>query len=142
MSRMTRGTQVPARWRLLACGLFLVASCSIAAAADAGIVDVHTLPQLEGAVEDTSRPDPYRVEYRVPTPPVVTSQAVRKLLIAEGWAPYVLPLEEEPADDFCCIAMIYVPAGRVVMALRNDSGEAMVCISSSPSPTPLTFTLP
>ncbi|PDT88509.1 hypothetical protein CO669_19065 [Bradyrhizobium sp. Y36] len=95
MSRMTRGTQVPARWRLLACGLFLVASCSIAAAADAGIVDVHALPQLEGAVEDTSRPDPYRVEYRVPTPPVVTSQAVRKLLIAEGWVPYVLPLEEK-----------------------------------------------
>ncbi|TQF36115.1 hypothetical protein UNPF46_23115 [Bradyrhizobium sp. UNPF46] len=95
MSRMTRGTQVPARWRLLACGLFLVASCSVAAAADAGIVDVHALPQLEGAVEDTSRPDPYRVEYRVPTPQAVTLQAVRKLLIAEGWVPYVLPLEEK-----------------------------------------------
>jgi hypothetical protein len=92
---MTRGTQVPARWRLLACGLFLVASCSVAAGADGGIVDVHGLPQLEGAVEDTSRPDPYRVEYRVPTPPAVTSQAVRKLLIADGWVPYVLPLEEK-----------------------------------------------
>ncbi|QOZ80164.1 hypothetical protein XH83_00030 [Bradyrhizobium sp. CCBAU 53351] len=95
MSRMTRGTQVPARWRLLACGLFLLASSSVAAAADAGIVDVHALPQLEGAVEDTSRPDPYRVEYRVPTPPAVTLQAVRKLLSAEGWVPYVLPLEEK-----------------------------------------------
>ena len=97
MSRMTRGTQVPARWRLLACGLFLMASCGVAVAADPGIVDVHTLPQLEGAVEDTSRPDPYRVEYRVPTPQAVTSQAVRKLLIAEGWVPYVLPLEEKSA---------------------------------------------
>jgi hypothetical protein len=95
MSTIPRGTQVPARWRLLACGLFLMASCSIAAAADEGIVDVHALPQLEGAVEDTSRPDPYRVEYRMPTPEAVTSQAVRKLLSANGWVPYVLPLEEK-----------------------------------------------
>ncbi len=72
MSMIPRGTQVPARWRLLACGLFLMASCSTAAAADDGIVDVHALPQLEGAVEDTSRPDPYRVEYRMPTPEAVT----------------------------------------------------------------------
>ncbi|WP_128928589.1 hypothetical protein [Bradyrhizobium guangxiense] len=95
MLRMTRGTQVPTRWRLLACGLFLVASCSIAAGADEGIADVHALPQLEGAVEDTTRPDPYRVEYRVPTPQAATSQAVRKLLSADGWVPYVLPLEEK-----------------------------------------------
>ncbi|MGY3510429.1 hypothetical protein ACVIQY_003404 [Bradyrhizobium sp. USDA 3051] len=66
MAMIPRGMQVPARWRLLACGLFLMASCSIAAGADEGIVDVHALPQLEGAVEDISRPDPYSVEYRVP----------------------------------------------------------------------------
>ncbi|WP_256808534.1 hypothetical protein [Bradyrhizobium sp. Bra64] len=95
MSTIPRGTQVPVRWRLLACGLFLMASCSIAAAADAGIVDVHALPQLEGAVEDTSRPDPYRVEYRMPTPEAVTSPAVKKLLSGEGWVPYVRPLEEK-----------------------------------------------
>jgi len=94
MPMIPRGTQVPARWRLLACGLFLTASCSIAAAADGGIADVHALPQLEGAVEDTSRPDPYRVEYRVPTPAAVTLPAVRKLLSADGWVPYVMPLEE------------------------------------------------
>jgi len=95
MSMIKRGTQVPARWRLLACGLFLMASCSIAAAADDGIVDVHALPQLEGAVEDTSRPDPYRVEYRMPTPQAVTSPAVKKMLSAAGWVPYVRPLEEK-----------------------------------------------
>jgi hypothetical protein len=95
MSMIPRGTQVPARWRLLACGLVLMASCSIAAAADGGIVDVHALPQLEGAVEDTSRPDPYRVEYRMPTPEAVTSPAVKKLLSADGWVPYVRPLEEK-----------------------------------------------
>ncbi|MBR0909476.1 hypothetical protein [Bradyrhizobium japonicum] len=95
MSMIPRGTQVPARWQLLACGLVLMASCSIAAAADGGIVDVHALPQLEGAVEDTSRPDPYRVEYRMPTPEAVTSPAVKKLLSADGWVPYVRPLEEK-----------------------------------------------
>lgn len=95
MSMIPRGTPVPARWQLLACGLVLMASCSIAAAADGGIVDVHALPQLEGAVEDTSRPDPYRVEYRMPTPEAVTSPAVKKLLSADGWVPYVRPLEEK-----------------------------------------------
>ncbi|MBB4373921.1 hypothetical protein GGD63_006750 [Bradyrhizobium sp. cir1] len=95
MSMIKRGTQVPARWRLLACGLFLMASCSISAAADEGTVDVHALPQLEGAVEDNSRPDPYRVEYRMPTPQAVTSPAVKKLLSATGWVPYVRPLEEK-----------------------------------------------
>ena len=95
MSIIKRGTQVPARWRLLACGLLLMASASLPARADDGIVDVHALPQLEGAVEDTSRPDPYRVEYRMPTPQAVTSPAVQKLLSADGWVPYVLPLEEK-----------------------------------------------
>ncbi|WFU24671.1 hypothetical protein QA649_00030 [Bradyrhizobium sp. CB1717] len=95
MSMIKRGTQVPARWRLLACGLLLMASASLPARADDGIVDVHALPQLEGAVENTSRPDPYRVEYRMPTPEAVTSPAVKKLLSAAGWVPYVRPLEEK-----------------------------------------------
>ncbi|MHC2623338.1 hypothetical protein ACVIW2_005370 [Bradyrhizobium huanghuaihaiense] len=95
MSMIKRGTQVPARWRLLACGLLLMASASLPARADDGIVDVHALPQLEGAVENNSRPDLYRVEYRMPTPESVTSPAVKKLLSAAGWVPYVRPLEEK-----------------------------------------------
>lgn len=95
MSRMTRGTQVPARWRLLACGLFLLASASLPARADDGYVDVHTLPQLDGAVEDTSLKNRDRVEYRMPTPETVTAPAVKKLLSAGGWVPYVRPLEEK-----------------------------------------------
>jgi hypothetical protein len=94
MSMITRGTQVPSYWRLIACGLVLMTGPARAATADEGIVDVHALPQLEGAVEDTSRPDPYRVEYRMPTPQAVTLPAVRKLLSANGWVPYVMPLEE------------------------------------------------
>lgn len=95
MAMIPRGMQIPARWRLLACGLFLMASCSIAAGADEGVVDVHALPQLEGAVEDISRPDPYRVEYRVPTRQAVTLPAVQKLLSDNGWVPYVMPIEEK-----------------------------------------------
>ncbi|TPQ36812.1 hypothetical protein C2U70_11935 [Bradyrhizobium guangdongense] len=95
MSNVRRGTKVPARWRLLACGLILMTGSALAATNDEGIVDVHALPQLEGAVEDTSKPDPYRVEYRMPTPEAVTSPAVKKMLSAAGWVPYVRPLEEK-----------------------------------------------
>ena len=95
MSIIKRGTQVPARGRLLACGLLLMASASLPARADDGIVDVHALPQLEGAVEDMSLRNRDRVEYRMPTPEAVTSPAVKKLLSADGWVPYVRPLEEK-----------------------------------------------
>lgn len=95
MSTIPRGTQVPARWRLLACGLVLMASCSIAAAADGGVVDVHALPKLEGAMEDTARPESWRLEYRMPTPEAATAPAVKKLLSADGWVPYLRPLDEK-----------------------------------------------
>ncbi|WP_025033214.1 hypothetical protein [Bradyrhizobium sp. DOA9] len=94
MSMIPRGAQVPARW-LLACGLVLAASCRIAAAADGGIVDVHTLPKLEGAVEDTSRSESWRLEYRMPAPQAVTAPALKKLLGADGWVPYLRPLDEK-----------------------------------------------
>ncbi|MCP3378827.1 hypothetical protein NLM31_00025 [Bradyrhizobium sp. CCGUVB4N] len=95
MSTIKRGAQVPARWRLLACGLLLMASASLPARADDGYVDVHTLPQLEGAVDDPSLKNRDRVEYRMPTPETVTAPAVKKLLSADGWVPYVRPLEEK-----------------------------------------------
>ena len=43
---------------------------------------------------------------------------------------------------FCCIAMIQVPAGRAVMALRNASGDETVLIFSSLLPTPRIVTSP
>lgn len=95
MSMIPRGTQVPARFRLLACSLVLLASCSIAAAADGGIADVHALPKLEGAVEDTSRSESWRLEYRIPTAEAVTAPALKKLLGADGWVPYLRPLDEK-----------------------------------------------
>ncbi|MBR0719456.1 hypothetical protein [Bradyrhizobium liaoningense] len=95
MSTVRRGMQVPARWRLFACGLALLASSSMPARADDGIVDVHSLPKLEGAVEDTSRPDSYRVQYGVPTVVAVTTAAAKKMFVADGWVPYVRPLDEK-----------------------------------------------
>lgn len=96
MPMIRRGAQVPARWLLLACGILAMASTSRpAGAADDGIVDVHALPRLEGAVEDTSRPDNHRVIYTVPTAVTATLDATRKLLSADGWVPYVYPLDEK-----------------------------------------------
>src|SRR4051812_20540260 len=82
------------RLRLFACGLLLLASCSAPARADDAIVDVHALPRLEGAVEDTSRPDRYRLVYRVPASVAAMTTATQQLLSSDGWARYVRPLEE------------------------------------------------
>ncbi|MHC4051169.1 hypothetical protein [Bradyrhizobium sp. 25ACV] len=98
MPMIPRGAQVPARWLLLACGVLAMASTSYPAdAADESFVDVHTLPRLDGAVEDTSRPDTYRLIYTVPTALAATSDATKKLLSADGWVPYVYPLDEKSA---------------------------------------------
>lgn len=90
----TRGTLLPAPKALLALMFALSVAAPIAARADAGMVDVRTLPRLEGAVEDTTRSESRRLEYSVPTVVAVTAAATRKLLAADGWVSYVRPLEE------------------------------------------------
>src|ERR1700681_579514 len=90
----TRGTQVPARKWLLAFILASIAAAPIAARADDGMVDVRTLPRLEGAVEDTARTESSRLTYGVPTRVAIATAATRNLLAANGWVPYVRPLEE------------------------------------------------
>lgn len=95
MPMIPRGAQAPARWLLLACGILAMASTSRhASAADDGIVDVRTLPRPDGAVEDTSRADTHRVTYTLPGGVAAASEATRKLLSADGWVPYVYPLDE------------------------------------------------
>jgi hypothetical protein len=89
-----RGMLVPARKPLAAVILALLAAAPFAARADDGLVDVRTLPHLEGAIEDTSHAEPYRLSYGVPTPVAITSQATRKLLAANGWMQYARPMEE------------------------------------------------
>lgn len=94
MFETTRGMLVPAGKRLLPFVVALIAAAPMAARADDGLVDVHTLPQLEGAVEDTARTDAYNLKYRVPAVVAVTTSATRKLLAANGWQEYVHPSDQ------------------------------------------------
>ncbi len=90
----TRGMLAPAKKILLASILVLMASAPIAASADDGMVDVRTLPRLEGAVEDAAHTDASSLNYGVPTVVAITTAATRKLLAANGWVQYVRPMEE------------------------------------------------
>jgi hypothetical protein len=100
MFGMTLGAQVPARKRLLAFTLALIAAAPIAARADDGLVDVRTLPRLEGAVENVARTEPHHLNYGVPTPATVATPAIEKLLAADGWAQYSRPLEASGTSLF------------------------------------------
>jgi hypothetical protein len=98
MFETTRGTPIPARRRLPALIFAVLATATVAAGstvalADDGLVDVRTLPRLEGAVERTDRTTPHSLSYAVPTPVTVTSPAIEKLLAANGWMQYLRPLE-------------------------------------------------
>jgi len=90
----TRGTLVPTGNALFAFAVALALGAPLAARADDGLVDVRTLPRLEGAVEDTARTEPHRLRYGVPTRVPLTSEATRKLLAANGWAQYLRPMDE------------------------------------------------
>jgi hypothetical protein len=93
-----RGTMVPARNLLLASVVALTTALPIAARADDGLVDVRTLPQLEGAMPDQSgreqRSPGLDLTYRMPTVVAVTTAATKQLLAASGWVQYLRPLEE------------------------------------------------
>lgn len=58
------------------------------------LADVAKLPRLEGAKDDTSRSAADKVVYVVPGTLANTTNALVKLLGADGWKPYVAPLEE------------------------------------------------
>ena len=88
MPEIARGV-IPAGKRLLPLIFLLVVGAPLAAKADNGIVDVRTLPRLEGAVEDSSRTQSYSMSYGVPTVVAVTSAATRKLLAADGWVQFL-----------------------------------------------------
>jgi hypothetical protein len=60
----------------------------------AALVDVQHLPRLDGAQERTDRTSSDRAEYSVPGNLPTTSAAVKKTLGADGWKPYVAPLDE------------------------------------------------
>ena len=58
------------------------------------LADVGKLPRLEGAKDDASRSAKDKVVYAVPGTLANTTDALIKLLGADGWKPYVAPLEE------------------------------------------------
>jgi len=87
----------PAGKRLLPLILLIAAGAPIAARADDGMVDVRTLPRLEGAVENVARTEPHNLQYGAPTVVAITTDATRKLLSANGWVPYLRPLDEKSA---------------------------------------------
>ncbi|MBR0757158.1 hypothetical protein JQ604_33670 [Bradyrhizobium jicamae] len=97
MPEIARGI-VPAGKRLLPLILLIAAAAPLAARADSGIVDVRTLPRLEGAVEDPSRNQQYSLNYTVPTVVAQTSAATRKLLAADGWVQFLRPLDEKSSS--------------------------------------------
>jgi hypothetical protein len=96
----TLGTLVPARNRLFAFMIAVVAMAPIVARADDGLVDVRTLPRLEGAVENTARTEPHSLNYGVPVPVTVSSPAIQKLLADDGWMQYSRPLDESGTSLF------------------------------------------
>jgi hypothetical protein len=61
----------------------------------ATLADVAKLPRLDGAKDDASRSAKDKVVYAVPGTLADTTTALVKLLGADGWKPYVAPLEEQ-----------------------------------------------
>ena len=59
------------------------------------LADVAKLPRLEGAKDDAGRSAKDKAVYAVPGTLADTTAALVKLLGADGWKPYVAPLEEQ-----------------------------------------------
>ena len=96
----TRGMLLPARKHLFAFTLAVIAISPLAASADPAMLDVRTLPRLEGAVEQTALTmthltKAYQVTYDVPTGFAETAAAATQLLAADGWVQYARPLEND-----------------------------------------------
>ncbi|MBR1145227.1 hypothetical protein [Bradyrhizobium sp. AUGA SZCCT0431] len=96
----TRGMLLPARKHLFAVTLAVIAISPLAASADPAMLDVRTLPRLEGAVEQTALTmtyltKAYQVTYDVPAGFGVAAAAATQLLAADGWVQYARPLEND-----------------------------------------------
>ena len=94
MFAMRGGVKALAKGRLLALAVAICAATTALGRSDDAMVDVRTLPRVEGAFASDKPADSYSLSYGLPTTQAVTVPAVRKLLSAAGWIPYVEPLEE------------------------------------------------
>lgn len=95
--------------------------------------------QVRHRAESEKRIRHKRVAPRVPTPPDrAASLSVKGNGVASLMYSNVTENEVGHGHSFniSCMAVIYVPTGVVVMALRKASGEAMVEMVCVPSPTP------
>lgn len=61
----------------------------------AALVDVGRLPRVDGAKEDSARSSAESLVYSVATPLANTVAATKQKLAADGWKPYVAPLESQ-----------------------------------------------
>lgn len=98
MTAMARGIEIPTkRWLLLCVAAALLAG-PVSARADDAMVDVGTLPRLDGAVlEPAKSDDALRLSYNAPGPVAVTADATVRLLTRAGWQRYRRP--DDKADN-------------------------------------------
>ena len=81
-------------------GMVAVLAASPPCQADDALVDVTTLPRLDGAAVNPAHAAPDDVVYSVPGSVANTVAATRKLLIANGWKPYVTPSADPDPTGF------------------------------------------
>ena len=107
----------------------------------APLVEVGKLPRLEGGKEQAERTSSDRLVYSVAGSLANTIAATRKLLAADGWKPYVAPLEETHAT---LMAFKKGPQGLsvsfTIQVGKNDRTSEVTTVYYSP--TRLSFALP
>jgi hypothetical protein len=75
-------------------GLLAFAAGSLPGNADDALVDVTTLPRLDGATVESGHSSPMELTYSVPGSFENTVAATKRLLAADGWKEYASPSEE------------------------------------------------
>lgn len=103
MLRATNGVTTPTRRILLTfTALAVILSSAPPARADSGLADTTRLPRIEGAVESEARgkPDTSRISYTATGSVAQATETVRKLLIADGWLPYMQPYQQTTRSQF------------------------------------------
>ena len=100
----------------------------------AALADVTKLPRLEGATERLDRSSKDKGVYSVPGTLADTTAALVKLLGADGWKPYVAPLEERHS-----ILMAFKKAGQglsvsfTIQPGKNEQTSEVTTVYYSPT---------
>ena len=109
----------------------------------AALVDVARLPRLEGAKEQADRLSPDRLVYSVAGTLADTTAALVKLLAADGWKPYVAPLDTVHATR---MAFIKGPQGLsvsfTIQVGKNERTSEVTTVYYSPTRLPFALPVP